>query len=86
MCKRPCQRQRRPGGFTLKRLGFKKHIHTHVFRHAYATHLLEYPHTACSKILGHKTLQSIMVYLHVTTRAQTDSIVKVAKVMQGVLS
>ena len=25
---------------TLKRLGFKKHIHPHVFRHAYATHLI----------------------------------------------
>ena len=26
---------------TLKRLKFKKHVHPHVFRHAYATHLLE---------------------------------------------
>ncbi len=35
---------------TLKRLKFKKHVHPHVFRHAYATHLLEAnSHTACSK-------------------------------------
>jgi site-specific recombinase XerD len=73
---------------TLKRLEFKKHIHPHVFRHAYATHLLEanIPIRHVQKILGHKTLQSTMVYLHVTTQAQTDSHVKVAQVMQGVLS
>ncbi len=58
---------------TLKRLEFKKHIHPHVFRHAYATHLLEanIPIRYVQKILGHKTLQSTMVYLHVTTQAQT---------------
>jgi integrase/recombinase XerD len=73
---------------TLKRLGFKKHIHPHVFRHAYATHLLEanIPIRHVQKILGHKTLQSTMVYLHVTTQAQTDSHLRVAQVMQGVLS
>jgi len=72
----------------LKRLGFKKHIHPHVFRHAYATHLLEanIPIGHVQKILGHKTLQSTMVYLHVTTQAQTDSHVRVSQVMQGVLS
>jgi len=73
---------------TLKRLGFKKHIHPHVFRHAYATHLLEanIPIRHVQKILGHKTLKSTMVYLHVTTQAQTDSHVRVSQVMQGVLS
>jgi site-specific recombinase XerD len=73
---------------TLKRLGFKKHIHPHVFRHAYATHLLEanIPIRHVQKILGHKSLQSTMVYLHVTTLAQNDSHARVAQVMQGVLS
>ena len=73
---------------TLKRLGFKKHIHPHVFRHAYATHLLEanIPIRHVQKILGHKTLKSTMIYLHVTTQAQTDSHARIAKVMQGVLS
>ena len=44
---------------TLKRLGIKKHVHPHVFRHAYATHLLEanIPIRHVQKILGHKTLQ-----------------------------
>ena len=73
---------------TLKRLGFKKHVHPHVFRHAYATHLLEanIPIRHVQKILGHKTLQSTMIYLHVTTQAQTDSHERVSQVMQGVLS
>jgi integrase/recombinase XerD len=73
---------------TLKRLGFKKHVHPHVFRHAYATHLLEsnIPIKHVQQILGHKTLQSTMIYLHVTTQAQTDSHERVSKLMQGVLS
>lgn len=73
---------------TLKRLNFKKHVHPHVFRHAYATHLLEanIPIRHVQKILGHKTLKSTMIYLHVTTQAQVDSNDKVSKVMQGVLS
>ena len=73
---------------TLKRLGFKKHVHPHLFRHAYATHLLEanIPIRHVQKILGHKTLQSTMMYLHVTTQAQEDSNERVSQVMQGVLS
>lgn len=73
---------------TLKRLGIKRHIHPHTFRHAYATHLLEanVPIRHVQKILGHKTLKSTMVYLHVTTHAQSDSQKRVARVMQGVLS
>jgi len=73
---------------TLKKLGFKKHVHPHVFRHAYATHLLEanIPIRHVQDILGHKTLKSTMIYLHVTTLAQEDSHERVAQVMQGVLS
>ncbi len=73
---------------TLKRMKFKKHVHPHVFRHAYATHLLEanIPIRHVQKILGHKTLKSTKIYLHVTTQAQVDSNDKVSRVMQGVLS
>jgi len=73
---------------TLKRLGFKKHVHPHVFRHAYATHLLEanIPIRHVQQILGHKTLHSTMIYLHVTTQAQTDSHERVSQLMHGVLS
>ena len=73
---------------TLKRLGFKKHVHPHVFRHAYATHLLEgnIPIRHVQKILGHKSLKSTMIYLHVTTMAQEDSNERVVQLMDGVLS
>ena len=73
---------------TLQKLNFKKHVHPHVFRHAYATHLLEanIPIRHVQKILGHKTLKSIIIYLHVTTLAEEDSNEKVAQLMQGVLS
>ncbi len=70
---------------TLKRMGIKKHIHPHVFRHAYATHLLEanIPIRHVQKILGHKTLQSTMIYLHVTTQAQNDSYARVSQVREA---
>lgn len=73
---------------TMKRLGFKKHVHPHVFRHAYATHLLEgnIPIRHVQKILGHKSLKSTMIYLHVTTLAQEDSNERVIQLMDGVLS
>lgn len=73
---------------TLKRLEFKKHVHPHVFRHAYATHLLEanIPIRHVQQLLGHKTLKSTMIYLHVTTLAQEDSHERVAQLMHGVLS
>jgi len=75
-------------GRTLKRLKFKKHVHPHVFRHAYATHLLEanVPIRHVQKILGHKTLRSTMVYLHVTTEAQDNSNQRISQIMTGLLS
>jgi len=73
---------------TLRRLSIKKHVHPHVFRHSYATHLIEanVPIRHVQQLLGHKTLKSTIVYLHVTTQAQTDSHQRVAQLMQGILS
>ena len=73
---------------TAKRLRITKHVHPHVFRHSYATHLLEanVPIRHVQKLLGHKTLNSTMVYLHVSTLAETHSHQRVCQVIQGVLS
>jgi integrase/recombinase XerD len=37
-------------------------------------------------ILGHKTLKSTMVYLHVTTQAQDNSNQRVSQIITGLLS
>jgi len=73
---------------TLKKLRIKKRVHPHVFRHSYATHLLEanVPIHHVQKLLGHKTLQSTIVYLHVTTRAESHSHDIVSNIINGVFS
>ena len=73
---------------TVKKLGIRKHVHPHVFRHSYATHMLEanVPIHHVQVLLGHKDLKSTMVYLHVTTRAKAHSHEIVCVVIQGVFS
>jgi integrase/recombinase XerD len=46
--------------------GIKKNIHPHTFRHAFATHMLEQGSNLklIQKLLGHSSLRSTMVYLH----------------------
>jgi site-specific recombinase XerD len=75
-------------GRTAERLGMTKRVHPHVFRHSYATHMLEanVPIHHVQKLLGHKTLQSTIVYLHVTTMAESHSHERVCQVIQGALS
>ena len=73
---------------TVVKLGIKKRVHPHIFRHSYATHLLEalVPIHHVQELLGHKSIQSTMVYLHVTTRAKTHSDELVRTIMHGVFS
>ncbi len=71
---------------TVKKLGIKKHVHPHVFRHSYATHLIEanVPILHVQKLMGHADIKSTMVYLHVTTRAESHSHEIVCAVIGGV--
>lgn len=73
---------------TVRKLGITKHVHPHVFRHSYATHMLEanVPIHHVQKLLGHKDLKSTMVYLHVTTLAQAQSNDIVCQVIEGVFA
>ena len=73
---------------TVKRLGIKKRVHPHVFRHSYATHLIEVnvPILHVQKLLGHTDIKSTMIYAHVTTRAETHSHEIVRQIIQGVFS
>lgn len=50
-----------------KQVGILKEVHTHMLRHSYATHLLEdgVNIVTLQKLLGHSSIDSTMVYLHV---------------------
>jgi integrase len=73
---------------TVKKLKITKHVHPHVFRHSYATHLLEagVPIQHVQKCLGHRSLVTTMVYLHVTELGHAQSREKLNQLVRGVLS
>jgi len=58
-----------------RQLKFGKKISTHTLRHSYASHLLEAGVSlkAIQKFLGHSSLQTTMVYLHLTHTAEADA-------------
>ena len=58
-----------------RQLNFGKQVSCHTLRHSYATHLLEAGVSlkAIQKYMGHSSLQTTMVYLHLTEIAEADA-------------
>ena len=60
----------------VKESGVKKHATVHTLRHSYATHLLEAGVNlrVIQSYLGHSSIQSTLVYTHLTQKAQSPAV------------
>jgi integrase/recombinase XerD len=67
----------------VQELGFKKAISVHTLRHSYATHLLEAGVNLrlIQQYLGHSSLHTTMVYLHLTTASQEQAVARIETLM-----
>lgn len=70
----------------VRQLGFKKRISVHTLRHSYATHLLEAGVNIrrIQQYLGHASLNTTMVYLHLTTQGHDHACGIINDLMQEV--
>lgn len=68
--------------------GIRKPVVPHTLRHSYATHMLEagVPVRHVQECLGHESLASTMIYLHITSHGKEDSRRRMEQLMRGVLS
>jgi len=73
---------------TCTKLKIGKHVHPHTFRHSYATHLIEagVPIQHVQQCLGHRSLVTTMIYLHVTESGREQSREKLNQLVRGVLA
>jgi integrase/recombinase XerD len=69
----------------LKQLKIKKRVSVHTLRHSYATHLLEAGVNIrrIQQYLGHSSLNSTMVYLHLTTQGHENAYGIINDLMKG---
>jgi site-specific recombinase XerD len=64
----------------------KKHVSIHTLRHCYATHLLEagVALPTIQRYLGHTSIETTLVYVHLTAAGHKDAREKINTVMAGV--
>jgi site-specific recombinase XerD len=67
----------------VEELGIRKHVSMHTLRHSYATHLLEAGVSLrlIQQYLGHRSLRTTMVYLHLTSQGQEQARAAIDKLM-----
>ena len=68
----------------VRRAGItKRSVHIHTLRHSYATHLLEEGVNirVIQRYLGHSSLETTMVYLHLTSRGHDDAVEIINRLM-----
>ena len=67
----------------VRELGFTKVVSIHTLRHSYATHLLEAGVNLrlIQQYLGHSSLHTTMVYLHLTTASQEQAVARIETLM-----
>ena len=68
----------------VNQLGFKKKVSIHTLRHSVATHLFEAGVSLrwIQKFLGHSSLQTTLVYLHLTETGEEDGRAKLDEIAQ----
>jgi integrase/recombinase XerD len=68
----------------VDQLGLRKAVSIHTLRHSYATHLLEAGVNLrlIQQYLGHSSLETTMVYLHLTTVNQEQAVAAINKLME----
>ena len=67
----------------VRELGVRKRVSIHTLRHSYATHLLEAGVVLprIQRYLGHRSLRSTMIYLHLTSQGQEQAIARIERLM-----
>jgi integrase/recombinase XerD len=68
----------------VRQVGLKKRVSIHTLRHSYATHLLEAGVNLrqIQQYLGHRSLQTTTLYLHLTSHGQEHAVATLEKLMQ----
>ena len=69
---------------TLRRSNIRKNVNCHTLRHSYATHLVEagVHLRMIQSLLGHKSLSSTFIYIHLSQAAKVEVQTKINRIMR----